>query len=160
MTATHSCPRNSTEVKLKGNKVVLVEEISSQHNIEFVLRLLLTMCVQVYNEKKQRNIKCMVWRRRGALENLMLQHKFVLQDKLYLRRLAQVRRVFLLCTGTMGRVPSIPNPTQLNIQLVKRDPKELSVPTKQLNKKAAAHMIQGRAGPISIWQLNLAASST
>lgn len=102
----------------------------------------------------------MVWRRKGALENLMLQPKSVLQDKLYLRRLAQVRRGLLLCIGAMGRVPSIPNPTQLNIQLVKRDPKGLSVPTKQLNKKAAAHMIQGGAGPISIWQLNLAASST
>ena len=95
----------------------------------------------------------MVWRRKGAPENLMPQPKSVLQDKLYLRRLAQVRRSgLLLCSGTMERVPSVSPPPQLNFQLVKRDPKELSIPTKQLNKKAAAHMIQGGAGPISIWQ--------
>lgn len=95
-------------------------------------------------EKEKYNMYCL--ERKGKLLSLVLQPRFVLEERLQLMRLLSISKD-QICRKIKKRLPSGQNPTHLTRSLVKGRSEKLPVPRKEQQTKVAANVTQGGQGP-------------
>jgi hypothetical protein len=109
-----------------------VEEVSRQHNIESLVRALLTTLILVHSDTEQvgqkRKLKMYTWERKGTLGNLMSPQRHVLKNILKLLKDVTITKGHALHQKTKKGVlgARLPLPPSKLLPYEKKRPKEIS----------------------------------